>query len=152
MAAAARPAFAGFDQGAAQALATGIGRHEQFGQEAVTAFRLGDEQLAMFFMGEYANMIASSAMMVTLFLGGWTLPWWGLDQPAHTIGGGILSIVIFLAKVCALMLFFIWVRWTLPRFRYDQVMDLGWRRLLPIALANIFVTGLAMFALQKTVG
>lgn len=106
-------------------------------------------KFAMFFMGEYANMIASSAMMVTLFLGGWTLPWWGLDQPAHTIGGGILSIVIFLAKVCALMLFFIWVRWMLPRFRYDQLMNLGWRRFIPLTLVNIFVTAVVLLLLAK---
>lgn len=104
-------------------------------------------KFAMFFMGEYANMIASSAMMVTLFLGGWTLPWFGLDQPAHSIPGGILSIVIFLAKVLVLMTFFIWVRWMLPRFRYDQLMDLGWRRFIPLTLANLFLTAVILLLL-----
>jgi len=106
-------------------------------------------KFAMFFMGEYANMIASAAMMVTLFLGGWTLPWFGLDQPAHSIAGGILSIAIFLAKVCALMGLFIWVRWMWPRFRYDQLMDLGWRRAIPLALANIILTALWLWAVAK---
>ena len=94
-------------------------------------------KFAMFFMGEYANMIASSAMMVTLFFGGWTLPW--VELP-HSVAGGLLSIGIFLAKVCVLMCVFIWVRWMWPRFRYDQLMDLGWRRFIPVALANIIIT------------
>ncbi|HZV33934.1 MAG TPA: NADH-quinone oxidoreductase subunit NuoH [Verrucomicrobiae bacterium] len=102
-------------------------------------------KFAMFFMGEYANMIAASAMMVTLFLGGWTLPWFGLDHSAATVGMGVLSIVIFLAKVCVLMLLFIWARWMLPRFRYDQLMHLGWQRFIPLTLANIFVTALVLW-------
>jgi NADH-quinone oxidoreductase subunit H len=97
-------------------------------------------KFALFFMGEYSNMIVSSAMMVTLFLGGWTLPWFGLDQPAASVWMGILSIVIFLAKVGVLMVLFIWIRWMLPRFRYDQLMNLGWQRFIPLTLANILVT------------
>jgi NADH-quinone oxidoreductase subunit H len=81
-------------------------------------------------------------MMVTLFLGGWTLPFAGLDKPADSIGMGLLQIAIFLAKVVALMFLFIWVRWMWPRFRYDQLMDLGWRRFLPLALANIMATAI----------
>jgi NADH-quinone oxidoreductase subunit H len=91
-------------------------------------------------MGEYANMILASAMMVTLFFGGWTLPWFGLDQPAATLFGGIAHVAIFLAKVLVFLLLFIWVRWMWPRFRYDQLMHLGWQRFIPIALANIVVT------------
>jgi len=97
-------------------------------------------KFAMFFMGEYANMILASAMMVTLFFGGWTLPWFGLDQPATTLVGGVLNIGIFLGKVLAFLVLFIWVRWMWPRFRYDQLMKLGWQRFIPIALANIVVT------------
>ena len=97
-------------------------------------------KFALFFMGEYANMIASSAMMVTLFLGGWTLP--GVNPTAL---GGVLSIFIFLAKVLVLMVIFIWVRWMLPRFRYDQLMNLGWQRFIPLTLANIFVTALVLW-------
>jgi len=97
-------------------------------------------KFALFFMGEYANMILASAMIVTLFFGGWTLPWFGLDQPAADLGHGLASIAIFLAKVFAFLLLFIWVRWMWPRFRYDQLMNLGWRRFVPIALANIVVT------------
>ena len=97
-------------------------------------------KFAMFFMGEYANMILVSAMMVTLFFGGWTLPWFGLDQPATTMLLGVVHIGIFLAKLFAFLLMFIWIRWMWPRFRYDQLMDLGWRRFIPVALANILVT------------
>ena len=97
-------------------------------------------KFGMFFMGEYANMVASSAMMTTLFLGGWTLPFFGLDQAATTLLGGLVHIGVFIAKVVLFMVVMIWVRWMLPRFRYDQLMDLGWRRFIPLALANIVVT------------
>jgi NADH-quinone oxidoreductase subunit H len=102
-------------------------------------------KFALFFMGEYANMITSSAMMVTLFLGGWTLPWFGLDQPANSIPIGLLHIGIFVAKMLVFMVIFIWVRWMWPRFRYDQLMNLGWRRFIPLTLANILATGLVLF-------
>jgi NADH-quinone oxidoreductase subunit H len=99
-------------------------------------------KFGLFPLAEYSNMLSSSAMMVTLFFGGWTLPFWGLDQPAASIGMGILHILIFLAKLVFFMFVFLWVRWMLPRFRYDQLMDLGWRRFLPLALVNILITAL----------
>ena len=102
-------------------------------------------KFALFFMGEYANMILASAMMVTLFFGGWTLPWFGLDQAATTLLAGVAHIATFLAKVFGFLLLFIWVRWMWPRFRYDQLMDLGWRRFLPLALANIVVTAVILW-------
>ena len=102
-------------------------------------------KFALFFIGEYANMIAASAMMVTLFLGGWTLPLFGLNQPAATILKGLAHIGIFLGKLALLLLLLIWVRWMWPRFRYDQLMDLGWRRFVPLALANIFVTAVILW-------
>jgi NADH-quinone oxidoreductase subunit H len=97
-------------------------------------------KFALFFLGEYASMVTVSAMMVTLFFGGWTLPFWGLDQPAATFWGGLAHVGVFLAKVFALLLAMIWVRWMWPRFRYDQLMHLGWKRFVPLALANIMVT------------
>jgi NADH-quinone oxidoreductase subunit H len=97
-------------------------------------------KFGMFFIGEYANMFAGAAMMTTLFFGGWTLPFLGLDRPADSLLMGLVHIGIFLAKMLAFMFIFIWVRWMLPRFRYDQLMDLGWRRLIPLALANIILT------------
>ncbi len=104
-------------------------------------------KFALFFLGEYAAMIAASAMMVTLFLGGWTLP--GLSDPASSLLGGLLHILIFGAKMGVFMVIFIWVRWMLPRFRYDQLMDLGWRRFIPLALANILVTALVVAFTNK---
>jgi len=106
-------------------------------------------KFAMFFMGEYANMVAASAMMVTLFFGGWTLPLFGLDQPATTLMVGVAHIAIFLAKVFVFLLLFVWVRWMWPRFRYDQLMDLGWRRFIPLALANIVVTAVVLLILNS---
>jgi NADH-quinone oxidoreductase subunit H len=102
-------------------------------------------KFALFFMGEYAAMIAVSALMVTLFFGGWTLPFGGLNETAVSITGGILHIFIFLGKVAAFMFLFIWIRWMVPRFRYDQLMDLGWRRFLPLALANIIITAMVLW-------
>jgi NADH-quinone oxidoreductase subunit H len=102
-------------------------------------------KFALFFLGEYAAMISVSALMVTLFLGGWTLPFLGLNEPATTVLGGLLHIAIFVGKLGLFMLLFIWVRWMLPRFRYDQLMDLGWRRFLPLALANIIITAVLLW-------
>jgi NADH-quinone oxidoreductase subunit H len=97
-------------------------------------------KFALFFMGEYAAMIAASGMMVTLFLGGWSSPFG--SEVATSVLGGLIHIGWFLAKVAFLMVVFIYTRWMLPRFRYDQLMDLGWRRFIPLALANILVTAL----------
>jgi len=99
-------------------------------------------KFALFFLAEYSNMVASSAMMVTLFFGGWSLPFFGLDHVAGpgSLGLGIAHILIFVAKLLFFMVLFIWVRWMFPRFRYDQLMDLGWRRFLPLALVNILIT------------
>jgi NADH-quinone oxidoreductase subunit H len=102
-------------------------------------------KFAMFFMGEYANILAVSAMIVTLFLGGWTLPVFGLNEPATHLWVGLLQIGIFLGKVAVLLGLVIWTRWMLPRFRFDQLMDLGWRRLVPLALANIVVYTLVLW-------
>jgi NADH-quinone oxidoreductase subunit H len=102
-------------------------------------------KFGLFFAAEYANMISSAAMMVTLFFGGWTLPWFGLDRPAENLGFGVLHIGIFLAKVLILILLFMWVRWMWPRFRYDQLMNLGWRRFIPVALLNIVITAWVLY-------
>jgi NADH-quinone oxidoreductase subunit H len=106
-------------------------------------------KFALFFMGEYAAMTAASAMLVTLFLGGWTLPIAGLDKPAQTIGVGLLHIGVFLTKMFIVEFMVIWVRWMWPRFRYDQLMNLGWRRTIPLALANIVGTALVLWATVK---
>jgi len=106
-------------------------------------------KFALFFLAEYSNMIASSGMMVTLFFGGWTLPFWGLDHSATTLLAGIAHILVFIAKMLFFMVVFIWVRWMFPRFRYDQLMDLGWRRFLPLALVNILVTAIWLWMTTK---
>ncbi len=102
-------------------------------------------KFAMFFMGEYANMIAASAMMVTLFFGGWTLPGFSMPADSGHLAVGLAHIGIFIAKLLVFMVIFIWVRWMLPRFRYDQLMDLGWRRFVPLALANILFYAVALW-------
>jgi len=106
-------------------------------------------KFALFFMGEYASMTVASAMMVTLFFGGWSLPFAGLDHPATTLGMGVLHILIFLAKMLVVEFMIIWVRWMWPRFRYDQLMDLGWRRFIPLSLANILATALVLLARSR---
>ncbi len=101
-------------------------------------------KFAMFFMGEYANMFVASALMVTLFFGGWSLPFAPFNAPAHTLGIGIVHILVFLVKVLVFLFVFIWVRWTIPRFRYDQLMDLGWKVFIPLTIANVLVVGTVM--------
>ncbi len=101
-------------------------------------------KFAMFMLGEYVNMMTASALIVTLFFGGYHLPWVeGLAFfGAHPGWLALLQIATFLAKVCVWLFIFLWVRWSLPRFRYDQLMGLGWRVLLPLALANLAFYGL----------
>jgi NADH-quinone oxidoreductase subunit H len=97
-------------------------------------------KFALFFLGEYAAMIAGSAAIVTLFLGGWHFPF--IPSGGQGFFGffwGLVNIAVFFAKVAALLFIFIWVRWTLPRFRYDQLMKLGWIWFFEIALVNIFI-------------
>ncbi|HSC70016.1 MAG TPA: complex I subunit 1 family protein, partial [Candidatus Methylomirabilis sp.] len=93
-------------------------------------------KFAMFFMAEYANMITVAALATTLFLGGW-------------LGPVAPSPVWFIGKVFLLLFLFIWLRATLPRFRYDQLMQFGWKRLLPLALANIVATAIGVMLVSR---
>ena len=93
-------------------------------------------KFGLFFLGEFANVISISCIAVTLFLGGWNGPW----LPDS------LKFIWFFAKLGALLFFFIWVRWTFPRLRYDQLMNLGWKVLLPVSLLWIVVVGVAMWS------
>ena len=97
-------------------------------------------KFAMFMLAEYINMTTVSALATTMFLGGWHLPF------LPTAGAGwvapLLGVAAFFLKLCCFLFFFVWVRWTIPRFRYDQVMRIGWRVLLPVAVLNL----LAYFA------
>ena len=96
-------------------------------------------KFAMSFMAEYMNMIVGSAVTVTLFLGGWHF--FGLENVGGPVWSGLISFGIFFVKTAIFLFVFIWVRWTLPRFRYDQLMNFGWKFLLPVALTSIVVTG-----------
>ena len=95
-------------------------------------------KFAMFFMAEYANMITAAALTVTLFFGGWDVPF--VDESSLGLVGGLLSVLSFIVKMGFFLFLFIWTRWTFPRFRYDQLMKLGWKVMLPLALLNIFIT------------
>ncbi len=97
----------------------------------------------MFMLAEYANMIASSAVITSLFLGGWHFPYIELFGLSPFVTS-LLQILAFCVKVSIVVLVFIVIRWTLPRFRYDQLMNLGWKVMLPISLVNVLVTGLVM--------
>ena len=94
-------------------------------------------------------MFVASALMATLFFGGWSLPFAPFNAPALTLGVGLAHIGIFLAKVCCFLFFFIWVRWTIPRFRYDQLMALGWKIFIPLTLLNILISGVVLAAMTK---
>jgi len=101
-------------------------------------------KFAFFFMGEYAAMVAGTGLMVVLYFGGWHLPGMsllGIDGWSQTMVA-LVGVAAFVAKVGIILIFFIQVRWTLPRFRFDQLMRLGWKILLPLALLNVLVTGL----------
>jgi NADH-quinone oxidoreductase subunit H len=99
-------------------------------------------KFALFFLAEYWNMVTQSALMVTLFFGGWSFP--GVPSATTSVVWGLVGSGIFLAKVVVFLFLYIWVRWTLPRFRYDQLMNLGWKVLLPLALANVLIVGVIL--------
>ena len=97
----------------------------------------GSFKFGIFFVAEYAHIVIGSAIFTTIFLGGWHFLPWVADPWPSTWIGSIIGVIWFLTKTVGLIFFFIWIRWTLPRFRYDQVMSLGWTKLLPLALANL---------------
>lgn len=102
-------------------------------------------KLGLFLFAEYINMFISSAIIATLYFGGYNFP--GMDALRDAAGQNVVMIVGFLAlfaKALFFVFFFMWVRWTLPRFRYDQLMNLGWKGLLPLAILNVMLTGLVM--------
>lgn len=113
----------------------------------------GSMKFALFFMAEYIKLIAVSAIAVTLFMGGWHFP--GLGLLGQTVAGvagqtlgnavvGVVSLLVFVLKVVVFLFLSIWIRASVPRIRYDKLMDLGWRWLLPMALANVFVTAVVV--------
>ncbi len=126
-------------------------------------------KFSMFFIAEYAHVITASALMATLFLGGWDIPFWTGDNfipyegglisgftaagdpiPAQlSIWTTLLTLGAFMLKTTFFVVLYIWVRWTLPRFRYDQVMHLGWKVMLPTALAYVMLVGATILVLDQ---
>ena len=121
----------------------------------------------MFFIGEYGHMLVASALMVIFYFGGYTLyPWltpetapkivaplaaamgWSTSSTAVSLLGALLLHLVLMAKIVLFLWIFIWVRWTLPRFRYDQLMDLGWRKMLPWALFNTVLTAIVILVMR----
>lgn len=106
-------------------------------------------KFALFFMAEYVNMFTVSMMCTVLFLGGWYVPGLSHIFEVGSIPYALVSHVAFIGKICAFLFLYIWVRGTLPRFRFDQLMNFGWKFLLPVALANVIVTIVVVFFLNR---
>ena len=105
-------------------------------------------KLGLFLFAEYINMFISSAVLATLYFGGYNFPFQHeLGLEGNTLA--IIQTIVLFAKIIIFIFIFMWVRWTLPRFRYDQLMNLGWKVLLPLALVNIFLTGIGMYLFGK---
>jgi NADH-quinone oxidoreductase subunit H len=105
---------------------------------------------SLFFMAEYAAMVVVSAIATTVYLGGWYLPFvYRLTEASgyHSLYV-VVSIIIFVTKMLLLLFLYFWLRWTLPRYRYDQLMDIGWKWMIPAALINIILTAIAIFTVQ----
>lgn len=98
-------------------------------------------KLGLYMFSEYINMFVSSAVMVTLYFGSYNFPFMN-DLGLSSNWIAILGVVAFFIKIFAFIFFFMWIRWTLPRFRYDQLMNLGWKMLIPLSIANIVLTGI----------
>ncbi|NBO49031.1 MAG: NADH-quinone oxidoreductase subunit NuoH [Chitinophagia bacterium] len=109
-------------------------------------------KLGLYLFSEYINMFISSAVVATLFFGGYDIPFVNEASLASSIGGNLVALFGFFAlfaKILFFLFLFIWVRWTIPRFRYDQLMDLGWKKLIPLALVNLLITAVVILALNK---
>jgi NADH-quinone oxidoreductase subunit H len=113
----------------------------------------GEFKWSLFFVAEYAHMVVGSGVFVLLFMGGWNpLPWVPLAPLIEGLpvwAGGLLAVGIFLGKVLFFIFLFMWIRWTLPRFRYDQVMQIGWQKLLPLSIANLIVYAVAIAVIER---
>ncbi|MDH5720388.1 MAG: NADH-quinone oxidoreductase subunit NuoH [Spirochaetia bacterium] len=112
-----------------------VGFHTEYG-----AFKF-----ALFFVAEYMNMITVSFLTVILFFGGWNIPFFLRDMVSGMWWGPLVGVLFFVFKAMFFMFLFIWVRWSLPRFRYDQLMNIGWKYLLPMALIQIFMAGIYLY-------
>ncbi len=105
-------------------------------------------KMGFYLFAEYVNMIISSAVMATLFFGGYDLPF--LDESTLPVNiAAIIGVATLLTKIVIFLFVFMWIRWTIPRFRYDQLMNLGWKKMIPLALANMLLTGAVILWLGK---
>lgn len=112
--------------------------------ELVTGYHTeyGSMRLGLYLFGEYVNLGTLAAITVSLFFGGWALPYVDMSKFLGPVSYGIASFLVFLLKQAFFLFLFVWVRWTVPRFRYDQLMGLGWKALIPLGLINLFITAL----------
>lgn len=102
-------------------------------------------KMGFYLFAEYASMFISSTILAVLYFGAYNYP--GMDWVAENAGANIASVIgifVLFAKICAFIFLYMWVRWTVPRFRYDQLMKLGWKMLIPLAIANIIITGVVI--------
>jgi NADH-quinone oxidoreductase subunit H len=117
-------------------------------------------KFGLYMMGEWIEVVVISALLTAMFLGGWSIPWvreanmiaaWTpvLGENMANLAAMVLAVHVFLIKVIALIWFQMLIRWSMPRFRYDQVMNLGWKILLPLSLANIVITALGILIVQE---
>ncbi len=104
-------------------------------------------KLGFYLFSEYINMFISGAVMSTLYFGGYNFPFMDLIHSPNLVA--IIGVAALFAKIFFFIFFFMWVRWTIPRFRYDQLMDLGWKALIPLAIANIVITGIVITFLNR---
>jgi NADH-quinone oxidoreductase subunit H len=110
-------------------------------------------KFSMFYIAEYSNMVTASALMATLFFGGWDIPFWSRDDVGPLPWWvTALTALSFFAKTFFFLFLYIWVRWTLPRFRYDQLMALGWKVMLPLALIYLTVIATAIWFFHDQLG
>ena len=110
-------------------------------------------KFSMFYIAEYANMVTASALMATLFFGGWDIPFTHWDDAGDpSILKTLLTLLVFAAKTSAFLFTYIWIRWTLPRFRYDQLMALGWKVLLPSTLVYLTIMATVIWYLHGQLG
>ena len=106
-------------------------------------------KMGFYLFAEYANMFISSAILAILYFGGYNYP--GMQWIVDNVGvntGNLIGIGVLFIKICGFIFFYMWVRWTIPRFRYDQLMNLGWKILIPLSIINIIITGICMLAFK----
>jgi NADH-quinone oxidoreductase subunit H len=105
-------------------------------------------KLGFYLFAEYINMFISSAVMATLFFGGYDVPFLDESKLDPNVAA-IIGLIAFMIKIVFFIFLFMWVRWTIPRFRYDQLMNLGWKKMLPLALVNMLVTAAVILWFNK---